>query len=905
VRPPAPTTILGDVPALVLQCTRRAGGWPQVALVAQIGGAGWLADGVLPALPAMQRSIGVLSGRVSASAAPSLGADSLLADRLAARAFSSNDVGQYETLMTAGQRANRAGDFGAAERAYRAARQLQEKALGRDNPNVVNALMSLALQLSNQGRAIEADALFARADGLASHATDGSSVARLAHYRGLNALNQGHFDDALARLRRAETMYAALVPPDRLTARQPAKLRGFNTSLLPGQNTLSDLTTQDALLGIIEARRNQGIALRELGRPTEGEAVVERARSFAIDVGLNQSIVSARVSRTMCVGFAAAGKPEEAASDLDAAGAAFQRGAPATKPVAMTALLRAKELAATNRTAEALASCHGAFALLASLKAGAEPALVAPCLNAYYAEAGRQVANRQALLAEMFSAAQLAQGGVTSKQIAQATARLLENARDPKVAVAIRVQEDAAAALTQLYRRRDEQVQDRAQGIAVSAEAQAAQDKKLSDAQAAAAEADEALQAASPNYGQLVQQAVSAADVMAALHPGEAFASIALTDTDGFVLLLHDGTIDAARIAGGGPRMTALVKTLRASIEPTATLPTFDVAASIELYTALFGSLRLDGVKTLVVAPTGALLSLPFEVLLTGPADAGLAGAPWLVRRMSIAHVPAPSNFVSLRKLAGTSRARQPWFGFGDFKPVTTAQAEHSFPGQSCADSAKLLAGLPPLPFAIRELAAARALLGASHDAELLGPAFTAAAVVKTRLKDYRILHFATHALLPAELQCQSEAAIITSDPAGAAGAADASGALLTASAVTGMDLDADSIILSACNSGGPGGGAAGESLSGLARSFFYAGARSLLVTHWSVNDQAAAFLIADTLRRYRETPSLGMVDALQQAQLGIIDDAGKGLPASFSHPFYWAPFALIGEGSGVTTARS
>jgi len=637
--------------------------------VAQIGGAGWLADGVLPALPAMQRSIGVLSGRVSASAAPSLGADSLLADRLAARAFSSNDVGQYETLMTAGQRANRAGDFGAAERAYRAALQLQEKALGRDNPNVVNALMSLALQLSNQGRAIEADALFARADGLASHATDGSSVARLAHYRGLNALNQGHFDDALARLRRAETMYAALVPPDRLTARQPAKLRGFNTSLLPGQNTLSDLTTQDALLGIIEARRNQGIALRELGRPAEGEAVVERARSFAIDVGLNQSIVSARVSRTMGVGLAAAGKPEEAASDLDAAGAAFQRGAPATKPVAMTALLRAKELAATNRTAEALASCHGAFALLASLKAGAEPALVAPCLNAYYAEAGRQVANRQALLAEMFSAAQLAQGGVTSKQIAQATARLLENARDPKVAVAIRVREDAAAALTQLYRRRDEQVQDRAQGIAVSAEAQAAQDKKLSDAQAAAAEADEALQAASPNYGQLVQQAVSAADVMAALHPGEAFASIALTDTDGFVLLLHDGTIDAARIAGGGPRMTALVKTLRASIEPTATLPTFDVAASIELYTALFGSLRLDGVKTLVVAPTGALLSLPFEVLLTGPADAGLAGAPWLVRRMSIAHVPAPSNFVSLRKLAGTSRARQPWFGFGDFKP--------------------------------------------------------------------------------------------------------------------------------------------------------------------------------------------------------------------------------------------
>jgi CHAT domain-containing protein len=261
-----------------------------------------------------------------------------------------------------------------------------------------------------------------------------------------------------------------------------------------------------------------------------------------------------------------------------------------------------------------------------------------------------------------------------------------------------------------------------------------------------------------------------------------------------------------------------------------------------------------------------------------------------------VAHVPAPSNFVSLRRVAGTSRARQPWFGFGDFRPVTLAQAERSFPGQSCADSATLLAGLPPLPFAIRELAAARALLGAPNDAELLGPNFTADAVVKTRLKDYRILHFATHALLPSELRCQSEAAIITSDPHGAA---DASGALLTASEVTGMDLDADAVILSACNSGGPGGATAGESLSGLARSFFYAGARSLLVTHWSVNDQAAAYLIADTLRRYRQTPSLGMAGALRQAQLGILDSAGKDLPAAISHPFYWAPFALIGEGGG------
>ena len=111
------------------------------------------------------------------------------------------------------------------------------------------------------------------------------------------------------------------------------------------------------------------------------------------------------------------------------------------------------------------------------------------------------------------------------------------------------------------------------------------------------------------------------------------------------------------------------------------------------------------------------------------------------------------------------------------------------------------------------------------------------------------------------------------------------------------MDLDADLVILSACNSGGPGGTTAGESLSGLARAFFYAGARSLEVTHWSVNDQVAAFLVADTLRRMRENPNLGIAGALRDAQLAMLADAGKGLPAEIAHPFFWAPFAVIGEG--------
>ena len=104
-------------------------------------------------------------------------------------------------------------------------------------------------------------------------------------------------------------------------------------------------------------------------------------------------------------------------------------------------------------------------------------------------------------------------------------------------------------------------------------------------------------------------------------------------------------------------------------------------------------------------------------------------------------------------------------------------------------------------------------------------------------------------------------------------------------------------MILSACNSGGPGGATAGESLSGLARAFFYAGARALAVTHWAVNDQVAAFMVADTLRRMKDNSNLGVAGALRDAQLSILADAGKGLPAEIAHPFFWAPFTVIGEG--------
>ncbi len=907
---PMATTILDGRPAELLNCTQRRGGWPHVAMVALVSGHVWYADGVLPAATVMERAIGVRAGLLRADAEPaSSAADALLAQRLAAQSVSSGDIGQFDALMAAGTRANLAGNPTAAEAAFRAALALQQKALGANNPNTASVVMTLALQLSDEGRYTEASALFARADRLVPHAADPIAAARLLHYRALDAINHGDTKTALALLQRAGAAYEAQLPPGAMRTKpvrqDAAAFARPGASLVSNQDLLTDPTAQAALLGLVEVERNEARVLRDQGHFADSRTVLDRATNIAEANGLIRPIVAARLYRTSGVTAADAGDRSLALRELDNATRDFGMALPQSKSLADTDLLRARELASGGLQDQALPLCQHAVATLVSLKAGTTPDLIEPCLDAYGAAAAAAAdeGHQQALLTEMFAAAQLGQGGITSQQIAQATARLQENARDPRVAEAIRHRQDAAATLQALYRQRDELAAAAAgtgQNAAPGAPA-AALDAKIRDAQAAVADADAALQAASPNFGQLAQVVVPASAVLKELYPHEGLAEIALGPHDGWVLLLHDGKIAAGRIPISSARAAKLVAAVRAGIELTDQLPTFDVADARALYDATLAPVEkeLNGVTRLTVSPAGPLLALPFEVLLTGPADpAHLAKAPWLVRRLTLVHVPAPGNFVSLRKTAGKSRADRPWFGFGDFVPVTLKQAERSFPGRECGESAQLLAGLPRLPYAQRELAAAQALLGGSPADELVGPAFTAPAVLQAHLKQYRVLHFAAHALLPAELRCQSQPAIITSVPLGAP---DASQALLTAADVTGLDLDAELVILSACNSGGPGGTNAGESLSGLARSFFYAGARTLLVTHWSVNDQVAAYLVAGTLARMRADPTMGAAAALRAAQLSLLDGAGTSFPAEVAHPFFWAPFAAIGDGGGGT----
>ncbi len=252
---PRPTTILGNAPAVLMECQDRNGGFPQLALVAAVGGHIWYADTIDAAYEVTQRTIGALAG-VRSDAAGEGGSepDPQLAARLAARSFKAGDVQAYQALMREAANANREGNTSAAEKLYRSVLDLQEKMLGRDNANLATAVMSLGLQLSNQGRYAEADASFARAEALIGPSggdpttppagSDETARARLLQYRALDAVNRGKPAIALPLLDQSETAY-------RLLAEQ-----ALSATASGGVLALQTLqhTSIEALFGVIDVQ---------------------------------------------------------------------------------------------------------------------------------------------------------------------------------------------------------------------------------------------------------------------------------------------------------------------------------------------------------------------------------------------------------------------------------------------------------------------------------------------------------------------------------------------------------------------------------------------------------------------------------------------------------------------------
>ncbi len=164
-----------------------------------------------------------------------------------------------------------------------------------------------------------------------------------------------------------------------------------------------------------------------------------------------------------------------------------------------------------------------------------------------------------------------------------------------------------------------------------------------------------------------------------------------------------------------------------------------------------------------------------------------------------------------------------------------------------------------------------------------------------TPLADYRIVYFATHGLVAGDVKGLGEPSLALSIPAKPT---DEDDGLLKASEVAQLKLNADWVVLSACNTvAGDKPGA--EALSGLARAFFYAGARALLVSHWAVASDAATRLTTQAFAVLKADPTLGRAEAMRRTMLAYLND--KSSPEN-AYPALWGPFAVIGEGGGAAT---
>ncbi len=365
----------------------------------------------------------------------------------------------------------------------------------------------------------------------------------------------------------------------------------------------------------------------------------------------------------------------------------------------------------------------------------------------------------------------------------------------------------------------------------------------------------------------------------------------------------------------------------------------FDLARAHELYTALFGPVRdLIKDKQLLIVPSGPLTSLPFSVLVTEPPDttgpaklADYRHAAWLGIRQPISVLPSVASLAALRRVAKSSAAPEPFLGYGDPVLVGQPSCGQIVVPDKCPDEENRAAasehvavrgakGLPtvagyfregqanvtevrklcPLPDTAHELRCVARSLGAVPSAVVLGRDMTETAVKKAALSRYRIIHFATHGLLAGEteqfVKARAEPALVMSPPDQPT---DEDDGLLTASEVALLKLDADWVVLSACNTAG-GEEPGAEALSGLARAFFYAGARALLVSHWPVDSYAATMLTSRTFAEMRKSSTVGRAEGFRRAMLALINDDKRPWAA---HPSTWAPFVVVGTGADLAPA--
>ncbi len=420
------------------------------------------------------------------------------------------------------------------------------------------------------------------------------------------------------------------------------------------------------------------------------------------------------------------------------------------------------------------------------------------------------------------------------------------------------------------------------------------------------------------------------AEVQAALSPDEALVMPVIGDYQPVVFAVTRQTALAEPAGMDDRQIEAAVARLRNGVQTVDT--PFDTETAKALYAALFPpaieTVTADA-SELVLMPEGALLSLPFALLVTSgnageTPDEIAASKGWLIQRHALSQLP---SLQTLRQPTAASATVTTFLGVGD--PVLNGPEAPSSPDarpgplpsqdtetesvpepdMDSVDASFLMAdaglaptevyfrggvanleelrALPRLPNARLELETIAAGFPPEGATLLLGAEATQPALERQDLTGFDLIAFATHGLISGELTGGSEPAIVLTPPQLAS--ADDDG-LLTASEIARLNLDADWVVLSACNTAaGARPGAPG--LSGLSQAFLFAGARGLMVSHWAVRDDAAARLTVGTVTGAGEGGTRAA--ALQSAMVSLMADktvTGGG------HPALWAPFVYVGR---------
>ena len=442
-----------------------------------------------------------------------------------------------------------------------------------------------------------------------------------------------------------------------------------------------------------------------------------------------------------------------------------------------------------------------------------------------------------------------------------------------------------------------------------------------------------------PKYSEMVNPTpISLKEAKASLNPKESLVSIYIGRDRSFVWAVpYHGEVAFASIPLSREAVREMVEKVRYALEPNAKtlgeIPTFDLETAYSIYQAFLKPVKKGwkNAENLLIVSNGALGYLPLSLLPTKPTKlnaekklllSNYQDVPWLVRSHAVTILPSVSSLKTLRALPPSDLTRRAFVGFGD--PCFSAQQaktasmqregvqiaateksyDYSLRGLSIARvktdqlATAVLAILPRLPETADEIRSIAEALNADLTKDVfIGTQANEQQVKTLDLSAYKVVAFATHGLAPGDLNGLLQPALALSSPEVSGIEGDG---LLKMGEILGLRLNADWVILSACNTGA-GKEKGAEALSGLGRAFFYAGARALLVSNWPVETTSAKELTTDLFKRQAKNPTLSRAQALRQSMLSLIDGAGCIDPEtekvlfSYAHPIFWAPFSLVG----------